>query len=1259
MMMRSLALCLVLAPAAATAQEDDRGYLQGLIEDALSETGREVRITGFTGALRASARLEELTIADADGVWLTLTDAELDWQRAALLRGRLEIDTLSAQSLTLSRLPTTEAPESDAGFTLPELPAPEASRFALPDLPVAIRIGEVSIADVSIGEPVFGAEAQVSLEGSATLEGGEGEVALSVDRTDGRQGVFEIAGSYANSSEILSLSLVLSEAPDGIVVNLVDLPDRPSLDLEVQGEGPISDFSAEIGLRTAGVDRLGGGVTVATTQTDTSGVEQTFAARLNGDLSPLLLPEYRTFFGTDLELEVLGARSDLGGLDIETLALRSSALNIEGQIALGPDSWPLKVDLTGRIDPPDGGTVLLSIPGAETRLDGATFGFSYDVARGEVWDLALAAETVTRDGFALGALRVTGQGRLTPGDGAPVGRADGRITLDLSGLDLGDPALTQAVGAELRGGFAFVLEEEAPFQLSDIALRGADYSLTGAVQIDLPEGRDSPVLTGDLAVDTADLSRFSQVAGQTLGGAARLNVTGDVTPLDGAFDVAIDGTSRDLSIGITQVDALIGGAATLSLRAARDGTGTRIDGLSVRTQQARITGQAIVRSDASEGRFAAQLLDASVLHPDMSGDARLDLTFDQAGQVWTADVTASGPGGARAEIAIRTPEGARTTTATARIEAEDLSSYGWLAARDLAGALSMNASGQFDPETGAGSIAVDGSSRDLSLAIAELDQLLRGTADVTLALRREADGALVVDALTLTAPRLITDLSGSITAERTRFRYNVDLPNMAVLVPDLSGPVAAEGVVMTTGGDWQTDTRLTGPGGMRAEVSGTLNADATRADLSVGGVAPLALANQRLSPNIVSGPLSFDLALRGPLTVSSLSGTMRTPGARLSLPAQKIAFDQIASTIRIGAGRAQIEASLAPSTGGTLRISGPVALEAPFNGDLTIALEALGLSEPGLLESSADGQLRIAGPLTGGAAIAGTITLGEVVVQVPSTSGSTSAALPGLVHQFEPGAVRATRLRAGLVETASGAAGDADAPPYRLDITLSAPSRIFVRGRGLDAEMGGSLRVRGTTRAIAPSGRFDLIRGRLSILGQRLDLTEGYIQPQGDFDPFMRIVAETTTGTADVRFVIEGPVSAPELTMSSSPELPEDEILSRFLFGRDLTQISALQALQIASALATLSGRGGGGAIDRLREGFGLDDLDVSTSETGQTTVRAGKYISENVYSDVAQTAGGETEINLNLTLTPSLTARGTARSDSSTGVGIYFERDY
>ena len=115
-------LAMVWANAAVT-QSSDRGRLQAFLEDSLSDAGRDVRIDGFRGALSGQSSFDSITIADDEGVWLTIKGGVLDWNRAQVLRGNLQITELSAREILLPRLPR-------AGGSAP---TPEASPFSLPD----------------------------------------------------------------------------------------------------------------------------------------------------------------------------------------------------------------------------------------------------------------------------------------------------------------------------------------------------------------------------------------------------------------------------------------------------------------------------------------------------------------------------------------------------------------------------------------------------------------------------------------------------------------------------------------------------------------------------------------------------------------------------------------------------------------------------------------------------------------------------------------------------------------------------------------------------------------------------------------------------------------------------------------------------------------------------------------------------------------------------------------------------------------------
>ena len=81
--------------------------------------------------------------------------------------------------------------------------------------------------------------------------------------------------------------------------------------------------------------------------------------------------------------------------------------------------------------------------------------------------------------------------------------------------------------------------------------------------------------------------------------------------------------------------------------------------------------------------------------------------------------------------------------------------------------------------------------------------------------------------------------------------------------------------------------------------------------------------------------------------------------------------------------------------------------------------------------------------------------------------------------------------------------------------------------------------------------------------------------------------------------------------------------------------------------------------MDTLRQDIGLDDFDLITDEDGNAALRAGAYLSENIYTDVVINADGETEINLNLDITSDVTAKGAVGTNGETSIGIFFERDY
>ncbi len=1130
--------CLML-PFAALAQDEaeDRGYLAGLLENALGGEGRDVRIEGFEGAFSSAASIARITISDREGVWLTLTDVVIDWNRSALLRGRVEVNELSAARIDLPRAPLP--PETD-------LPDPEATPFALPDLPVSIRIGALDIAEVSLGAPILGEAATLSVEGAAQLAEGSGSAQLNAARIDDKTGELTLDAAFTAGDRALKIDLLLSEGADGIAARLMGLPDTPSLDLRIVGDGTSSDFTADIGLATDGADRLSGTLTLVdgTPEVEGQPAPLGFDAALNGDVTALFLPQYRDFFGPDIRLVVRGERAPDGALALDDLSLRTRALSLQGQAALNADAWPTLLVLDGEIANQNGTPVLLPISGEETRVDGANLRLRFDAAQGDAFQGGIQLRALNRADVRVETVSLGARGTLQ-GDLNAIGQVLAMLRLSANDIDLSDPDLASAVGRDVTGTVDLRYLEGRPLELSNLALQGATWALNGEAAIDaLSSGFET---TFDADITAQDLSAFAPLVGQPLNGSAAVTAQGSAA-LGGFFDVTLTGQGRDLRVGIAQADTLLRGTTQLDVAAKRDEAGLEVSRLQIKNPQLGATASATLATETAQVQFDTRLANANLLAPGINGPVTVTGTARQAEGRWTFETQGTGP---------------YNTTAT-----------------------------------------VGGTASDVGIDL----------------------------------------------------RYTARIPDFSPLVAELPGPLRIDGTARQQGDLWAIDTALDGPSGTSSTIAGTVAPSGTL-NLSVNGTAPLGLANPALRPNNLQGTAQFDLAVNGAPALNAVSGTITTSNARFVAPALGIGFGDIDAQIGLSGGAANLQVAADVLEGGNVRVTGPITLSGASPADLSIALDDMKVVDPTLYDTTLNGALSINGPLRGGARIAGQIDVGETIVQVPASGISTFGALPEITHQGAPRPVMRTLDRAGLLPEDTGEA--TGGPAFPLDIQVRAPARIFVRGRGLDAELGGALRLTGTSADIISTGRFELIRGRLDVLSKRFELDEGAIQLQGRFEPFLRFVAitETPTGTASV--ILDGPAAEPTVRFEATPDAPQDEVLAQVFFGRDASQLSAFQALQLANAVATLAGNGGAGIISNLRQSFDLDDLDVTTDDEGNAAVRAGKYLSDNVYTDVTVGGTGGAAVSLNIDLTPNITAKGSVEADSNTSLGIFFERDY
>ena len=232
-----------------------------------------------------------------------------------------------------------------------------------------------------------------------------------------------------------------------------------------------------------------------------------------------------------------------------------------------------------------------------------------------------------------------------------------------------------------------------------------------------------------------------------------------------------------------------------------------------------------------------------------------------------------------------------------------------------------------------------------------------------------------------------------------------------------------------------------------------------------------------------------------------------------------------------------------------------------------------------------------------------------------------------------------------------------------LDIRVDIPGRLFVRGRGLVSEWGGGIEVGGTAAAPSIEGMIEYRRGFFDLFDRRFQLRTGELNFTGATPPDPFVLVEATVELPDTLAVlrIDGPALDPELTVTSEPPLPEDEVLAQLLFDRNASELNTFQSLRLAAAVNELRGGGAGfGVLDRLRTGLGVDTLGIGGESAEDATLQAGTYLSEDVFVEIERglqpgSAGATVEVEL----TPRIQVETKVREDSTASVGLTWSFDY
>jgi translocation and assembly module TamB len=235
---------------------------------------------------------------------------------------------------------------------------------------------------------------------------------------------------------------------------------------------------------------------------------------------------------------------------------------------------------------------------------------------------------------------------------------------------------------------------------------------------------------------------------------------------------------------------------------------------------------------------------------------------------------------------------------------------------------------------------------------------------------------------------------------------------------------------------------------------------------------------------------------------------------------------------------------------------------------------------------------------------------------------------------------------------------------WRYLIDARGSDRIVVRGMGLDSVWGANVQVRGTTATLAITGRADLVRGSYEFAGKSFDMTRGIIRFNGESppNPQLDIAAEADVTGLTAKVTVTGSALVPTITFTSTPALPEEELLSRLLFGDSITQISAPEALQLAAALASLRGGGGLDPINKLRSSIGLDRLRIVSADPTigrSTAISAGKYLGRKFYAEIITDGRGYSATQVEFRITSWLSLLSSVSTLGQESLNVKVSKDY
>ncbi|WGM30441.1 translocation/assembly module TamB domain-containing protein [Brevundimonas sp. NIBR11] len=371
----------------------------------------------------------------------------------------------------------------------------------------------------------------------------------------------------------------------------------------------------------------------------------------------------------------------------------------------------------------------------------------------------------------------------------------------------------------------------------------------------------------------------------------------------------------------------------------------------------------------------------------------------------------------------------------------------------------------------------------------------------------------------------------------------------------------------------------------------------------------------------LAGQVDGSATLGGTLAAPLINGRLNLENGRFRDNGVGLTLDDMTLNSRFDDTTALIQTFTATDgSGGTVSGDGRIGLREGSGSNFELALTRFKIIDNDIAEGRASGPLTVVRAADGNIQLAGEIVIDEARIEA-NPPGSSGIVGMDVVEINRPGGDPVE------AEDNSRSRG----PQIGMDIRLrSRGGNVQVAGRGLNVLLNVNARVRGTIAQPQLTGTANVVRGDYEFAGKRFVFDDrGSVSLSTDPNRIrlnLSAVREDPALTATIR--VTGTAARPEILLTSTPALPQDEILSQVLFGRSASQLSPFEAAQLAAGVASLAGGGGFDVIGNLRELAGLDRLSFG-GEASALTVAGGRYITDDVYLEIIGGGEGGAAVNV------------------------------